>query len=131
MRRRGRWPMATRTRSSVRSTLFDELGAAPAASLLRRRMRAAGVIRVPRGRRRSTRANPSGLTDRELTTLGYLVRGFSNPRIAETLFISVKTVDHHVSSILGKLNAATRREAAEIAIRDNLLAQDGESEPAK
>ncbi|WP_172296864.1 AAA family ATPase [Pseudoruegeria sp. HB172150] len=109
--------------------LFDALGAAPAAASLRRTMRADGRRQVPRGPRASTRNNPFGLTNREMTTLGYLVRGFSNAGIADELFISAKTVDHHVSAILGKLGAASRKDAAEIAVQEGLYAKNGE-EPA-
>ena len=84
---------------------FDALGAAPAAAFLRQRLRAAGVRRIPRGRRASTRKNPFGLTMRELETLGGIARGLSNSRIGAELHISAKTVDHHVSAVLAKLGA--------------------------
>ena len=52
-----------------------------------------------------------GLSTREADVLGLLARGRSNADIAATLFVSPKTVRNHVSSILGKLGAATRAEA--------------------
>jgi DNA-binding CsgD family transcriptional regulator/tetratricopeptide (TPR) repeat protein len=107
--------------------IFDELGAVPAASLLRKHLRAAGVSRIPRGRRSSTRKNPFGLTTRELETLGGIKNGLSNSDIAAKLNISAKTVDHHVSAVLAKLGAASRREAARIAHERHLVAQNGES----
>jgi DNA-binding CsgD family transcriptional regulator/tetratricopeptide (TPR) repeat protein len=106
--------------------ILDNLGAAPAALLLRQRMRAAGVRSIPRGRRASTRNNPFGLTSRELETLGGIARGLSNRRIAVELGISAKTVDHHVSAILTKLGAASRGEAARIAHGQRLVAQHRE-----
>jgi DNA-binding CsgD family transcriptional regulator len=106
--------------------IFDALGAVPAAALLRQRLRAAGVSRIPRGRRFSTRTNPFGLTTRELETLGGMARGLTNSDIGAELNISVKTVDHHVSAVLAKLGATSRRDAARIAREQHLVTQDGE-----
>jgi DNA-binding CsgD family transcriptional regulator/tetratricopeptide (TPR) repeat protein len=111
--------------------IFDELGAVPAAALLRRRMRAGGEQRIPRGPRKTTRVNQFGLTRRELGVLGQLVRGASNQEIAASLFISAKTVDHHVSAILGKIGATSRKEAAEIALSRHIMGKDGEPRPPK
>jgi DNA-binding NarL/FixJ family response regulator len=80
-------------------------------------MRALGFRDVPRGPRRATSGNPAGLTDRELEVLALLAEGLRNPDIADRLVVSARTVDHHVSSILGKLGARTRGEAAAAAIR--------------
>lgn len=94
---------------------FDAMGAVPEAAQLRQALREEGARGIPKGQRTSTRSNPFGLTTREMEILNHLVGGLSNHRIGEVLFISPKTVDHHVSSILGKLGAANRAEAAEIA----------------
>jgi DNA-binding CsgD family transcriptional regulator len=110
--------------------MFDNLGAAPAAAALRQRMRGNGLRRIPRGPRASTRRNPYGLTMRELQILGCAAAGLSNREIGSRLHVSPKTVDHHVSSVLGKLGAATRGEAARIAREQNLLTQNGEGPAA-
>lgn len=100
---------------------FEALTAAPAAADLRRRMRAAGIRRIPRGKRASTMKNAYGLTSREVAILREIAEGLTNSEIGNKLFISPKTVDHHVSAILSKLAVATRREAAEIARQQALL----------
>ena len=63
------------------------------------------------GRRRTTRANPAGLTARQVEVLRLLDEGLTNPEIADRLFISLKTADHHVSAILAKLQVTGRRDA--------------------
>ena len=91
---------------------FDRLrrlGAQPATELVARRLRALGVDKRPR---RATVANPAGLTARELDVLALLREGLRNADIASRLHIADKTVDHHVSAILGKLGVRTRQEAA-------------------
>ena len=95
--------------------MFEQLGAAPAAQMLRRKMRTTGVRNVPRGMRPSTRVNPLGLTRREAEILGLLSQGLRNAGIARQLFVSTKTVDHHVSAILSKLGVPSRAEAVVMA----------------
>jgi DNA-binding CsgD family transcriptional regulator len=96
---------------------LQALGAAPAAAIVARRLRERGIRGVPRGPRRATRENPAGLTARELDVLGLVSEGCRNAEIARRLVVSEKTVDHHVSAILRKLDAKTRGEAAAAAAR--------------
>jgi len=93
------------------------LGATPAAAIVTRRLRELGERRLPRGPRPQTRANPHGLTARELQVLPLLAEGLRNAEIAQRLIVSQKTVDHHVSAILRKLGVRTRGEAAAQATR--------------
>ena len=96
-------------------TVLDRLGAVAAANLVRRDLRQMGVTHLPRRPRPRTRANPAGLTDRQLEVLGLLADGLTNAEIADQLVVSVRTVDHHVAAILAKLNVGSRREAARAA----------------
>ena len=101
--------------------LLDDLGAAPASSKVRRTLRRMGVQGVPRGPRRQTRSHPAGLTPRQVEVLELVAEGLTNAEIAGRLFVSPKTVDHHVSALLTKLEVATRQEAATIAKAEGLV----------
>ncbi|MBZ5741196.1 ATP-binding protein [Nocardioides mangrovi] len=102
-------------------TRFDDLGADAAAALVRRRMRSAGVRSIPAGPRPTTREHPLGLTQRQHDVLELVAEGLTNAEIAARLYISAKTVDHHVSAVLGKLGVASRVEASAAAERLGLL----------
>jgi DNA-binding CsgD family transcriptional regulator/tetratricopeptide (TPR) repeat protein len=93
---------------------LEGLGAAAAADRVRRSLRAMGA-RVPRRPRATTRENPAGLTERQLAVLALLREGMTNAEIAERLVLSVRTVDHHVAAVLGKLGVRSRREVAAAA----------------
>lgn len=101
--------------------ILDGLEAAPAAANLRRQLRRMGVQGVPRGPRKETRSHPAGLTARQVEVLELLAEGLTNADIARRLFVSPKTVDHHVSAVLTKLDVSSRKEAAEIAVARNLV----------
>jgi len=66
---------------------------------------------------------PDPLTPRELEVLALLARGLPNKEIAASLYIGERTVKFHVSSILAKLDAGNRTEAARIAISRGLIEQ--------
>ncbi len=95
--------------------IFEKLGAEPCARFVRQRLRASGVRGIPRGPRASTRCNPAGLTRREVQVLTLLAGGHTNAELARRLHLSAKTIDHHVSSILGKLGVRSRTEAVAAA----------------
>ncbi len=103
--------------------LFEGLGARPAAEMVRRSLRAQGIRDIPRGPRAVTRSNPAGLSARELEVLSLLGEGLQNAEIASRLFLSAKTIDHHVSAILAKLSARSRAEAVAAAYRSGIISQ--------
>ncbi|MCX7303675.1 MAG: AAA family ATPase [Hyphomicrobiales bacterium] len=90
-------------------SILMELGAR--AALERARMPGT-TGRASRRSNRSTLANPAGLTSREMQVLTLIGQGLSNKSIAKGLTISAKTVDHHVSAVLGKLAVNSRLQAA-------------------
>ena len=97
--------------------VLDDLGAKAAAAAARRRMREVGVRAIPRGPRRTTRAAPAGLTAREQEVLALLSEGLPDREISRRLFISERTVHHHVSAVLAKIGVSSRTAAAREAAR--------------
>jgi DNA-binding CsgD family transcriptional regulator/tetratricopeptide (TPR) repeat protein len=100
--------------------LARSLGAEPLTRRVATRLRELG-LRVPPGPRETTRANPAGLTARQLEVLALLAAGLTNAEIAERLVVSPRTAEHHVAAVLTKLGASTRREAARRAAELELL----------
>lgn len=92
-------------------TIADGLDAAAFSRIVRRQLKDRGVARIPRGPSSATRTNPFGLTDRQVEVLRLLADGLTNPEIASRLVVSARTVDHHVSAILARLDVSTRHAA--------------------
>ena len=100
--------------------IFERLNAHPIIEKLKQKMRAEGIS-IPRGPRPATRENRFGLTAREVEVLASLVEGLSNNAIAKKLSLSTRTVEHHIASILQKIQVQSRSEAVALALRENLL----------
>jgi ATP/maltotriose-dependent transcriptional regulator MalT len=93
---------------------LDTLGATAAASLIRRRL-ASGKAHQVLPAERVAVGYGAGLTSRQFEVLRLLAEGLTNAEIARCLVVSVRTVDHHVSAVLTKLGAPSRREAVRTA----------------
>jgi DNA-binding CsgD family transcriptional regulator len=101
--------------------IVQKLGASAVYEKMKQEMRNSGIKSIPRGIRKTTQSNPALLTGRELDVLQLLNQGMQNKEIAGRLFISAKTVDHHISSILFKLEAKSRTRAVQEAIRLEII----------
>jgi DNA-binding NarL/FixJ family response regulator len=105
-------------------TALEELGARATAAVARRQMRELGLRAVPRGPRPATRSAPAGLTAREREVLMLVSEGLADREISRRLFISERTVNHHVSAVLAKIGVPSRTAAAREAVRLGLEPAD-------
>jgi DNA-binding CsgD family transcriptional regulator len=101
--------------------IVQELGASAVYEKLKMEMRASGIKNIPRGIRETTKSNIARLTEREVDVLKLLKEGMQNKEIADRLFISAKTVDHHITSILFKLDVNSRVKAVNEAINLEII----------
>jgi DNA-binding CsgD family transcriptional regulator len=95
--------------------ILDEMGAVPLATRIRRELRRDGVKNIPLGPRPSTRERVANLTARQSEVLDLIAQGLTNAEIADRLFISSRTAEHHVAAVVSKLNASSRHDAVAIA----------------
>jgi DNA-binding CsgD family transcriptional regulator len=127
-------PDAVELRAAL--AVLDDLGARATAAAARRRMRKLGMTAIPRGPRAATQAAPAGLTAREQEVLALLSEGLPDREISRQLFISERTVNHHVSAVLSKIGVSSRTAAAREAARIGIGTQakpdrPGLSEPTR
>jgi DNA-binding CsgD family transcriptional regulator len=113
----GDWPAAVSRWRQLGCPYEEALGARPAAAIVARSLRERGATNLPRGPRTSTRSNPFNLTAREMEVLELVATGLRNAEIASRLNVAAKTVDQHVSAILGKTGTRSRGEAV-VALKD-------------
>lgn len=85
--------------------------------------RAVDAVLGAAGLPRPERTLPAGLTPREVDVLVQLARGATNKEIASALGIAVRTANHHVENIYGKLGVTTRAAAAVFAVRHDLVTE--------
>ncbi|MCA1832232.1 MAG: LuxR C-terminal-related transcriptional regulator, partial [Actinobacteria bacterium] len=106
------------------AAIAEETGAVTERAHIDQLLRRLGI----RTWRRGTRGDRSTLSAREREIANLIAGGASNPDIAGTLFLSRKTVERHVSSILGKLEVKNRAQiAARVAADDGLASTDRRS----
>jgi ATP/maltotriose-dependent transcriptional regulator MalT len=104
---------AARCLSEARET-FARLDAKPALGRV-------GALEQRLGRRVSAAGLPCGLSARELEVLRLAAQGLTNPQIGAQLFLSARTVEHHLRSIYRKFDVSTRAAATRFAVEHDLL----------
>lgn len=125
------WALVSSDPDSARDGVaaLHALGVSRAADVAAAQLRERGIASVPRGPRASTATHPFGLTAREAEVLALLATGLTNVEIAERAALSRRTVDHHVSAVLRKLEVGNRRQAARLAVTHGLVSA-GEGQAA-
>jgi DNA-binding NarL/FixJ family response regulator len=102
------------------STIAEEAGATTERAHIDQLLRQLGIRTWRRGPRTRASGDLSSLSDREREIANLIAGGASNPDIARTLFLTRKTVERHVSSILGKLEVKNRAQLAAVSSRSTL-----------
>jgi len=95
--------------------LFARIEARPAERMARAEAHRLGIRGVKRGHYAAVRANPFGLTSRQMQIFHLIVAGYSNAQIAAAMSRSERTVEHHVSRLLAQMGKSNRRELADYA----------------
>ena len=118
--------METNDEALLRDSLarLSDLGAEAAARLVRQRMRPWHPL-YPRRCAYGNQGPPAAADRTRAAILELLSLGQSNEEISASLFISVRTVEHHVSAILGKLGVTTRKGAVGEALKLGLIFRPG------
>jgi DNA-binding CsgD family transcriptional regulator/tetratricopeptide (TPR) repeat protein len=101
--------------------MVQELGGGAVYEKMKLEMRNSGIKSIPRGIRKTTQSNAAHLTQREIDVLKLLKEGMQNKEIADRLFISPKTVDHHISALLLKLDVNSRVKAVHEAVHLGII----------
>lgn len=104
-----------RTELATATDLYEALEARWDSGRAEQRLRQVGVRRTGPNPRRRPKSGWESLTETERKIAALVAEGNSNPAIAARLFISRRTVQSHVSSILAKLNLTSRVELAVVA----------------
>jgi ATP/maltotriose-dependent transcriptional regulator MalT len=105
-------PQAAQAEAQIALTALEDLGAEREANAAAALLRDLGVKAARTGHK-----SVGILTKREIDVLTLLGQGMSNPEIAQRLYVSRKTVEHHVARVLSKLGLRNRAEAAAAAVR--------------
>jgi DNA-binding CsgD family transcriptional regulator len=114
------------TLAQAAAETFERLGCEPGVHAAHRLAQGlAQPAAARRGPYQAARRHPLGLTSKEVQVLALMIEGASNADIATRLSRSQRTVEHHVSSVLAKLNAANRLEAVLRVMAEPWIAQPG------
>ena len=105
--------------------IFEELEATHDSSRVLAAMRSLGIRRGSRAPRRRPATGWDALTPTELDVARLTIEGLSNPKIAERLFVSKRTVQTHLSHIFGKLGISSRVALARVAAERPTPAHSG------
>lgn len=109
-----------------------EMGALSGVHFVQQRAAEANIVLGTTGRKRgpyrAARAHPLGLTRREVDILKMIVEGAPNRDIAARLNRSLRTIEHHVSNILGKMSMESRVQAALHAITNPSILENGDDD---
>jgi DNA-binding NarL/FixJ family response regulator len=112
-------PEQARTELATAAALYDGLEARADLARAEERLRREGVRRSGHSTRRRPKSGWEALTETERKIAALVAEGHSNPGIATRMFISRRTVQSHVSSILMKLDLTSRVELAVLAHQRN------------
>lgn len=79
------------------------------------------ILGIAQDRKSPTTQSYDSLTSKEKEILSLLCQGLSNKQIAQSLYLSVRTVENHLASIYKKLDVTSRTEAAVLAVQNSWL----------